>query len=283
MPDPRSTQDVVVEVSDFVATVEIQRPPHNYFDVRLIEDLARGFEALDQDPACRAIVLAAQGKSFCAGANLGAGDDAARASATATAAATAAATDPAAPGGGGGVGSVSHLYLAAVRLFRTRKPVVAAVHGAAVGGGLGLALAADFRVTCVEARFSANFTRLGFHPGFGLTVTLPELIGPTRAALLFYTGRRVKGDEAVAMGLADLLVPQDQVRAAARTLAREIGESAPLAVEATRATLRRGLADRVRAATEHELAEQTRLRRTQDFQEGVRATAERRPPRFIGA
>jgi len=73
-------------------------------------------------------------------------------------------------------------------------------------------MVADFRVTCAEARFSANFTRLGFHPGFGLTVTLPAVIGQTKAALMFYTSRRIAGDEAFAMGLADLLMPQEQVR-----------------------------------------------------------------------
>ena len=88
------------------------------------------------------------------------------------------------------------LYIEGNRLFRTKKPIVAAMHGAAVGGGLGLAMVADFRVTCPEARFCANFTRLGFHPGFGLTVTLPAVIGPTKAALMFYTSRRVPGDEA---------------------------------------------------------------------------------------
>jgi enoyl-CoA hydratase/carnithine racemase len=137
-------------------------------------------------------------------------------------------------------------------------------------------------VTCPEARFSANFTRLGFHPGFGLTVTLPALIGPAKAALMFYTSRRLDGDEAYAMGLADVLVPQDQVRAASLSLAAEIAENSPLGLIATRATLRGNLADRVRAATEHELVEQTRLRKTEDFREGVKAMAERRLPIFTG-
>jgi enoyl-CoA hydratase/carnithine racemase len=134
-------------------------------------------------------------------------------------------------------------------LFRTKKPIIAAVHGAAVGGGLGLAMVADFRVTCPEARFCANFTRLGFHPGFGLTVTLPAVIGETKAALMFYTSRRVPGDEAYAMGLADVLVRQDQVRDAAIKLAAEIGENSPLGLIATRMTMRGGIADRVREAT----------------------------------
>ena len=268
MSSPEASRELGVELAGFVATVEIRRPPHNFFDFELIRALADAFEALDQDPACRAIVLAAQGKSFCAGANFGSGSELA--------------DDGSVPGRSGGSRS-AHLYVEAVRLFRTRKPVVGAIHGPAIGGGLGLALVPDFRVACPEARFSANFTMLGFHPGFGLTVTLPELIGRRNAALMFYTSRRIKGEEALRMGLADVLVPQSEVRGAAQELAREVAGCAPLGVMATRATLRQGLADRVRAATEHELAEQTRLRRTQDFKEGVKASAERRRPEFKGS
>ena len=264
-----STTELGIELADHVATVEIRRPPHNFFDLALIRALAEAFEALDADPACRAIVLAAQGKSFCAGANFGDG----------------AALDAEGQQKARAPGSAHrgvHLYVEAVRLFRTAKPIVGAIHGPAVGGGLGLALVPDFRVACPEARFCANFTRLGFHPGFGLSVTLPELVGRREAALMFYTSRRVKGEEALRIGLADVLVPLDEVRPAALALAREIAECSPLGVAATRATLRRGLAERVREATEHELAEQTRLRRTEDFREGVKAMAERRTPRFTG-
>jgi enoyl-CoA hydratase/carnithine racemase len=151
-----------------------------------------------------------------------------------------------------------------------------------VGGGLGLAMVPDFRVACPEARFCANFTRLGFHPGFGLTVTLTEVIGPSKAALMFYTSRRVTGEEALQWGLADVLVPLDEVRKAAIALAAEIAENSPLGLLSTRATMRAGLADRVRAATDHELEEQNRLRVTEDFKEGVKAMAERRVPNFAG-
>ena len=141
---------------------------------------------------------------------------------------------------------------------------------------------ADFRVACVEARFSANFNRLGFHPGFGLSLTLPRLIGEQQASLMFYTGRRIDGAAAQAMGLIDLLVDQPQVLAAALALAQEIATSAPLAVESTRATLREGLANAVLQANQRECAIQRSEFTTDDFREGVTAMAARRAPVFRG-
>jgi enoyl-CoA hydratase/carnithine racemase len=261
-------KDIAVEKTGRVALIEIRRPPNNFFDIALIQEIAGALEALDEDTQCRAVVLAAQGKSFCAGANFGDGSTLDKAGQR--------------PGELNRAQAVQHLYLEGNRLFRTKKPIIAAVHGAAVGGGLGLAMVADFRVACPETRFSANFTRLGFHPGFGLTVTLPRVIGATKAAMMFYTSRRVPGDEAYAMGLADVLVARDQVREAAIKLAAEIAENSPLGVISTRATMRGDLADRVRTATERELKEQTWLRQTDDFKEGVKATAERRLPNFSG-
>jgi len=262
--------DIGVDKVGHVGTIEIRRPPLNFFDISLINQIADALDEFDRDIEIRSSVLAAQGKAFCAGANF---QDPARQEQEARAAKG----DPA-----DSLGPINHLYIQAVRIFRCKKPIVAAVHGAAIGGGLGLAVSADFRVTCPEARFSANFTKLGFHPGFGLTVTLPELIGKNNAELMFYTSRRVTGEEALRMGLANACVPQDQVRAAAMKLASEIAECSPLGLVSTRATMRAGLADRVMAATNHELGEQTRLRATEDFKEGVKATEERRVANFRG-
>lgn len=262
-----SSEEFHVTMDGHVAICEIRRPPHNFFDYQLINTIADTFEALDQDHACRAIVLCAAGKSFCAGANFGSAEklDA----------------DGNAPGTPNR-GELGHLYVHAARLFDTAKPIVGAIHGAAVGGGLGVAMVPDFRVTCPEARFAANFTRLGIHPGFGLTVTLPRLIGHQKAALVFATARRFKGDEAVEIGLADVLVAQQDVRSTAVALAAEIAANSPQAVQSTRKTLRAGLADAIRAQTDIELHEQTWLRKTNDFKEGVAAVSERRLPNFSG-
>ena len=254
--------DLDVSLDGHVATVEIQRPPNNFFDVDLITDLARLFEALDNNDDCRALVLCSAGKHFCAGNNFSKprseSDQRARAEGR------------------------NPLYSAAVRLFDAKKPVVAAVQGAAVGGGFGLAVMADFRVVCPEARFTANFVKLGFHPGFGLTHTLPRIIGQQKANLMFLTGRRVDGETARDWGLADVLTERAQLREEAQRLASEIAENAPLALKSVRATMHDGLPAAVQAATDHENAEQARLSRTEDHREGIRAVAERRAGNFVG-
>lgn len=251
--------DVRVTIEGHVGVAELCRGPNNFFDIPLIRDLAATFERFDAEPSVRSVVLCAEGKNFCAGADFSA---------------------PARNTVGDARGG--HLYQQAVRLFRSDKPIVVAVQGAAVGGGLGLALVGDFRVASPDARFTANFNRLGFHPGFGLSITLPRVVGTQQAALLFYTGRRIGGEEAHKMGLVDVLVAADEVRSAAKALAAEIAASSPIAVQSTRRTQRRGLADAIAAITDHELAEQQRHFETDDFKEGVRAMAERRAPVFGG-
>lgn len=247
-------KDVGVEIVGHVAVVEMRRPPYNFFDLELMNALAQIFEDIDKDASLRVIVLAAQGSAFCAGADFGMAG-----------------------------GPSREVYPAAARLFATRKPIVAAIQGAAVGGGLGLALVPDFRVASPEARFVANFVKLGIHPGFGLTHTLPRVIGTQRASLLMYTGRRLTGEQAHEWGLVDELVPQPELRAAALKLAGEIAEAAPLAVISTRTTMRQGLYDAYRTQVNHESDEQTWLLETADSREGIAAVRERRPGRFIGA
>lgn len=253
--------DVYLEAEGHVTVVEIRRPPHNFFDAVLIGSLADALEYLDGVDACRAVVLAARGRAFCAGADFQSqtGRDLFDASSGHRA---------------------DDLYRHAVRLFRTRKPVVAAVQGPAVGGGLGLSLVADFRVICEHTRFAANFVQLGVHAGFGITQVLPRIVGNQNASLLLLTGRRIGPEEAMAMGLGDVLSTAERIREDAVALAGEIAEAAPLAVESTRQTLRQGLAEAVEVQLQREFAEQIRLARTRDHAEGKRAVAERRRGEF---
>ena len=239
---------------DRVAVVEFGRPPSNFFDAGLIRAVADAYEELDEDAAWRAIVLCSSCRHFCAGADFS----------------------------GKTVIGTGDLYEQAVRLFGFNTPVVAAVQGAAVGGGLGLALSADFRVASPDSRFSANFARLGIHHGFGLTVTLPAVVGMQTALDLLYTGRRVNGEEAHALGLCDRLAAPDRLRADAVAMATEIGASAPQAVRAIRRTMRGDLRQRIRTATEREAREQAALFATEDFAEGIAAAAARRQPQFTG-
>jgi len=252
-----------LEQQDHVAVVTFSSPPANFLHLDALREYGSLLRRLDGDDDCRAIVLAAQGKVFCAGADF---SDAIRELER----------------GGNPFEALDEFYAEAMALFDIRTPMVAAVQGAAIGAGLGLSLVADFRIASAATTFSANFNRLGFHPGFGMTETLPRLIGSHNAELLFYTGRRIKGDEAERLGLVTKLVEPDAVKEAAIGLAGEISLSAPRAVKDTRDTMRGPLGARVREANARELRLQSEEMKTQDFREGIAASLERREPRFTG-
>ena len=254
--------DLAVTLDGHVATVEIQRPPANYFDLALIDALASAYEYLEGEPDCRAIVLGSAGKHFCAGAKFGGPSGDAEQDA-----------DP--------VGTDA-LYARSLALFTLSKPVVAAIQGGAIGGGAGLALSADFRVGEPTSWFAFNFARLGIHQGFGISATLPRVVGQQRALDLLYTGRRIRGADAEAAGLFDRLAEPGALRATATALATEIAASAPLAVQAIRRTMRRALAEEVKAAHPVEAERQRELFGTRDFRRGVDAAAGREDPVFEG-
>jgi enoyl-CoA hydratase/carnithine racemase len=262
MASELGNKDVSVSMDGYVATVVMHRPPNNFLDIELIGNLASVLEGLDDVSECRSIVLAAEGKHFCAGANLQRRID-----------------DEAS---GRPVSRTRHLYHEARRLVQTRKPIVAAVHGSAIGAGLGLALVCDFRVACQESRLACNFAALGYHPGFGMTATLPRVVGHQMAKWLAFTGRRLPGDEALKVGLIDRLVDQDKVLATAQEMAAELATIAPLSLQKTRESMNFALIAEFRAATEREAFEQNLLRETNDFKEGVKASSERRAPKFTG-
>jgi enoyl-CoA hydratase/carnithine racemase len=261
-PDGRGDETVTVSIEGDVGIVTLRRPPHNLLTEPVLRQVADALEGLRG--RARAAVLGSIGRSFCAGADFRSPD----------------APDP--TEGGGFETQTGAFYIQAARVYESPVPVVAAVQGAAIGAGFGLALAADVRVVGADGWFQANFVRLGIHPGFALSTVLPDVIGPARAAEIFLTGRRVAADEAVTIGLASRVVPAGEEMTAALGTAGEIAAAAPLAVAATRATLRQGVGAAVRAAMRHELAEQTVLAGTEDAVEGVNAVLSGRVPRFSG-
>lgn len=257
---PETPEQAILTSRDgHVAIIELNRPPHNFFDVEMIAQIADELDRLQVDKRCRVVLLQASGSAFCAGADFSKGNDAR---------------------GARSASRINPIYQEALRIFSFAKPIVAAIEGSAVGGGLGLALAADFRVSCVDARFSANFNRLGFHPGFALSYTLPALIGKQMAAWMLFTGARVNGERAKEIGLVDFIAPKLEVRAAAIALAREIATSSPRAVQSTRQTLKADSLSPIRNAISRESAEQSAQFAATDLMEGVKAMAERRAPVF---
>jgi 2-(1,2-epoxy-1,2-dihydrophenyl)acetyl-CoA isomerase len=261
--------EIAITRADGVATVQIRRPPHNYFDPPLVVALVSTLLDLSALASVRCLLICSEGRSFCAGADF----SRPRKEDNGT---------PPKDTGEERSWRPGHIYEEAARLFDVEVPMVAAVQGGAIGGGLGLALACDFRVATPRSRFVANFTRLGIHHGFGLSVTLPRVVGSQPTLRMLLAGRETGGEEALSIGLVDELVPEQELMAAANRLAQDVARLAPLAVRSIKRTLRGDLKQSVLSAIDREINEQSWLFRTADHREGVAALAEKRAPRFEG-
>jgi enoyl-CoA hydratase/carnithine racemase len=255
------TVSVTHSTNGHIGEIQFAKPPLNFACPELLSKIADAIDMFDADREVRCIVLSSEGKSFCAGADL-AGDESLNA-------------DDA-------MDSFGDIYGQARRIFARKKPMIAAIQGAAIGAGIGLALAADFRVAAPAARFSANFVRLGFHQGFAISVTLPRVVGQQRAAWMLLSAARIKPDDALAWGLADRLSGENDLMDVARAMAGEIAENAPLALRAVRKTMGDGFLDQIDAAIAHEHQQQALLKPTADYAEGVASVFERRAANFTG-
>ena len=174
------------------------------------------------------------------------------------------------------------MYEPFLSLLDLAVPLIGALNGHAIGGGFGLALVCDVRIGAQDARYGANFVRLGLAPGMAISYLLPRLIGAARASELLLTGRLVDGREAERLGILNRAVPAADVLPEAMAIAREIAAAAPLAVRATKRAIRRGLAQDARDAARHEAYAQAETLATEDAREGIAALLEKRPPRFTG-
>ncbi|MDX2088813.1 MAG: enoyl-CoA hydratase-related protein [Kofleriaceae bacterium] len=174
------------------------------------------------------------------------------------------------------------MYEPFLSLLDIDVPIIGALNGHAVGGGFGLSLVCDLRIGAREAKYGANFTRLGLAPGMAISYLLPRLVGIARASEMLLTGCLVDGDEAERIGLLNRAVPTAEVMTESLTLARAIAANAPFAVRETKRAIRRGLALEVKEAARAEAHVQAASIAMDDAREGIAALLEKRAPKFTG-
>lgn len=252
-----------------IAYLTLNRPEtHNTIDLDMLRALRAQVDEIKSSPDIRVVILTGTGRFFCSGANLTGmgnllGEDG--------------------PKGAAGVREAAReIYRSGLCLLELEVPVIAAINGHAVGGGLAMSLACDIRLVAENAKMGANFVRIGLHPGLAVTYFLPRIVGFARAAELLFTGRIFKGAEAVEMGLATAAVPSDDVMTRAKEIAADIAEAAPYAVRLTKQSLRQSMNFDPTRALEVESYAQALTVETEDFAEGVAAFLQKRKPNFKG-
>jgi len=261
-----STPVLLEGKQDGIATLVMNRPDrmnalNNELGVAIDQALGR----IAADPDVRVVVITGAGRAFCAGGDLallGKGREA------------------------GATKELEPLLRAGMQMvlkMRTMpQPVIAAVNGAAAGAGMNVALAADIRIASEEATFGQNFAKVGLFPDFGGTYLLPQLVGPAKAAELFYTGDMIDAKTALALGIVNHVVPAAQLESEVKKLAQKIAQGPYLAIRAVKKELfARGEKDLTRGL-DNEVQEQLRCYLSEDCREGIRAFFERRPPKFQG-
>ena len=252
------------ETREAIAIITLDRPDNrNSMTRELLDAFAIASERARTDSSIRCLVITGSGACFSAGADFRSGlrDDA---------------------------NEQPHerlyaMYEAFLSLLDVEVPVIAALNGHAIGGGFGLALVCDLRIGAHEGKYGANFVRLGLAPGMAISYLLPRLVGAARASELLFAARLVNGREAAALGILNRAVPAADVLAESLALAREIASNAPLAVRATKAAIRRGLALDIRAAARAESHAQAATLATDDAREGIAALLAKRDPVFTGS
>jgi enoyl-CoA hydratase/carnithine racemase len=254
---------VSVEIDQAVATIRLERPPMNALSAAVQDEIATAARQLSADPAVRSVILYGGQQVFAAGADVKE------------------------------MAELGYVRMASVgsrrlqdtfrAVARIGKPVIAAITGYALGGGLELALCADFRVVGQNAKLGQPEILLGIIPGAGGTQRLPRLIGPAKAKDLIYSGRFVTADEALAVGLADKVVPDNQVYGAAREWAASFSDGPALALRAAKEAIDRGLEADLDTGLEIERLSFAGLFASADAQAGMHSFLDKRRATFTGS
>ena len=239
---------VRVEVAEGIATIRLDRPKVNALSVQVKLEIGDAAARVSADESVRAVILYGGERIFAAGADIG---------------------EMASLGTAEMAARSARLQRAFNAVAEIPKPVVAAITGYALGGGLELALCADFRVLGDTAKVGQPEIKLGIIPGAGGTQRLPRLIGPARAKDLIFTGRQVSAAEALAMGLADLVVPDREVFQAARSLVVRYAGSPALALRAAKQAIDKGIGIDLATGLEIERLQFSALFGTEDQKAGM--------------
>ena len=244
-----------------VLTIKLDRPKANAFNDGMIDELMDALKSAGRDEEVRCVLLSGEGKLFSAGQDVGAFE-------------------------GQEVSFRDHLQRTYNRLIlrmrRLEKPIVAAVNGPAAGAALGIVLAADIRVAAESAKFVFGFTGIGLTTDSGTSLTLPLLVGLTRASEMAFTNRPLSAEEAVEAGLANQVVPDDELMDAAGSLAAELAKGPTAAIGLTKRAFNRAHLDHLEATLDYEAHLQEIAGETADHQEGLKAFREKRDPDFKG-
>jgi 2-(1,2-epoxy-1,2-dihydrophenyl)acetyl-CoA isomerase len=263
---PAAAPVLLESVHDGIAVLVMNRPERmNALNNDLATALHSSLQRIAKDDSIRVIVLTGVGRAFCAGGDLGV------------------------IGKGREAGNAKQLEpllragMGMVLTMRTMpQPVIAAVNGAAAGAGMNVALAADIRISAEEATFGQNFAKVGLFPDYGGTYFLPELVGPSKAAEMFYTGDMIDAQTALRLGLLSRVVPAAQLEAEVKTLAQKIASGPPLAIRAVKRVMFAEQKEALERALEVEVEHQMKCFASEDCLEGVHAFFEKRAPKFQG-
>jgi enoyl-CoA hydratase/carnithine racemase len=248
---------------DGVDILTLHNPPLNLLSIGVVSAFADAVGAVEQTAATRCVVITGEGQNFCAGADL---------------------KEMATTGVDEAPNAVRRGHELLARISHLRPPVIAAINGLALGGGLELALACDIRVSGESSKLGAPEVNYGLMPAYGGTQRLPRLVGVPNAAELIFTGSMIRATEALRIGLVNKVVPSGQELRAARDLAHTIGQRAPKAVQAVKRVMREGGERSLAAALELEAeAFEQDVLPSEDLGEGIAAFLEHRPPKFRGA
>jgi len=252
-------------LEDGVLTLTLNRPRKlNAMSHEVFAALDAAVADASDDRSVRVVVITGSGTVFCAGADLDLAKEFSDAESSAFRK------------------TLRRLQSVFDRLEQLEKPVIAAINGACLGGGVDLALACDLRVAVADAFIMIPEVRLGLIPDLGATQRLPRLVGVSRAKDLILTSRRVRADECLSMGLVNRVVPGEQLVAAVTELATELKMGAPMAVGLAKQAIDRAWTTDLRSGEEMEAYLQSPLYRSEDVREGYAAFREKRAPKWAG-